>query len=73
MQLYVLSDSEGMRLLTLTAQDDDQLETDLIMFANAIAGAGGYSHVERKAEYWRVVYNRKQAKERWLIVKRKGE
>lgn len=70
---YELSDLSNFPLLTLTAANDDILETELIMFANAIAGSKGSAFVEKKSEYWKVIYRRYKAKERFLIVKRKVE
>lgn len=70
---YELKTVDSLPLLTISARDDASLEMDLIMFANVIAGAGGFSVVEKKADYWKIVYNRVKAKERFLIVKRKME
>jgi hypothetical protein len=71
MPLYTLFTSDKTPLLTITALDDESLETDLIMFSHAIAGIQGTAYVEKKGEYWRVVYNRKGGRDRFLIVKRK--
>jgi hypothetical protein len=73
MPLYELKSTDNLPLLTISAMDDESLENDLIMFANAIIGIQGTAFVEKKGEYWKVVYNRKGGSERFLIVKRKDE
>jgi hypothetical protein len=73
MSLYVLKTPDDLPLLTITALDNESLELDLIMFANAIAGIQGTAFVEKRGEYWKLVYNRRRGRERFLIVKRKDD
>jgi len=67
---YQLYDQNKQPLLKLQAEDDGELETDLILFASAISGIGGYSEVEKKEEYWRITHHRRGGNKKYLYVKR---
>ena len=73
MPLYTLKDAANLPLLTITAENDEALENDLIMFAAAIEGDRGISVVENKGTYWKITYARRNTKQRFLIVKRKED
>jgi hypothetical protein len=73
MPLYELYDSEKMPLLTISAASDELLEVHLVMLANAIAGSRGDAEVQKKESYWKIIYTRHKAKERFLIAKRKEQ
>lgn len=73
MPLYELLDNNNLPTVTLSSENDETLETELIMLSAAIAGIGGVAEVEKKGAYWKVIHARRSGKVRYLICKRKIE
>ena len=73
--LYELLDDDRQHLATLAAGSDEELDTELILLANAIAGPNGRGGVEFREEggggYWVIKFQKSGVRNaRYFICKK---